>query len=70
MGSADMLGLDHNNAHVDELGLYHYNGMPPALEKTSNGTLVSWAADGFEIHHVGMSAKSSWMLKTGIRQGV
>ena len=66
MGSG-VLGLDQNNAHVDHRGLYHYHGMPPSLAETSGSTLVGWAADGFEIHYVGGSAKSSWMLKAGTR---
>ncbi|MGX9357146.1 YHYH protein [Roseobacteraceae bacterium S113] len=67
MGASETLGLDANNAHVDYRGLYHYHGMPPALAETGDGTRVGWAADGFEIHYVGTSAKPSWMLKAGTR---
>ena len=65
MGSASQLGIDQNNAHVDNRGLYHYHGPPPnAVRK---GTLIGYAADGFEIHYVGPSAVPSWHLKKGTR---
>lgn len=67
MGARDTLGLDAQNAHVDQRGLYHYHGMPPALNTPDDGTLVGWAADGFEIHYSGDNARSSYMLKTGTR---
>lgn len=67
MGPGNTLGLDQNNAHVDNRGLYHYHGMPDAIAKTSDDTRVGWAADGFEIHYVGGSAKPSYMLKSGTR---
>ena len=50
MGARSLLGLDAQNAHVDERGLYHYHGMPSALEPVGGETLIGWAADGFEIH--------------------
>ncbi|WP_298356308.1 YHYH protein [uncultured Litoreibacter sp.] len=67
MGPGNTLGLDANNAHVDNRGIYHYHGVPEALAKTSDDTLIGWAADGFEIHYVGGSAKPSYMLKNGTR---
>ncbi|MGV6839376.1 MAG: YHYH protein [Planktomarina sp.] len=67
MGPGNTLGLDHNNAHVDNRGIYHYHGVPDALVSTSNDTLIGWAADGFEIHYVGASAKPSYALKRGTR---
>ncbi|MEM9584423.1 MAG: YHYH protein [Pseudomonadota bacterium] len=67
MGPDNTLGLDHNNAHVDHNGIYHYHGMPEALAATSQDTRIGWAADGFEIHYVGTSAKPSYMLKNGTR---
>ena len=67
MAPGNPLGLDQNNAHVDERGLYHYHGMPPALASTGDSTLVGWAADGFEIHYAGATAVSSWQLKDGTR---
>ncbi|MCT4610528.1 MAG: YHYH protein [Pelagimonas sp.] len=66
MGARETLGLDHQNAHVDHRGIYHYHGMPPALDTPGQGTRMGWAADGFEIHHVA-SARSSWQLKSGTR---
>ena len=67
MGSAEALGMDRNNAHVDERGLYHYHGMPAKLTNFNGITLMGYAADGFEIHYVGKSAKPSWRLKKGER---
>ena len=67
MGSAQSLGMDQNNAHVDHRGLYHYHGKPVGLLKVANSTHIGYAADGFEIHYVGADAKSSWMLKPGER---
>ena len=66
MGAADALGLDQNNAHVDHRGLYHYHGIADPLAEAS-GTLVGWAADGFEIHYIGDKAQSSFQLKNGNR---
>ncbi len=65
MGSSEMLGLDANNAHVDQRGLYHYHGVPKAL--ISGDTQIGWAADGFEIHYVGNAAVPSYQLKSGRR---
>ncbi|MEM1377506.1 MAG: YHYH protein [Pseudomonadota bacterium] len=67
MGVPDALGLDVNNAHVDNRGIYHYHGKPEGLLSLINGTLVGYAADGFEIHYVGTAAKPGWSLKTGTR---
>jgi len=67
MAPGNPLGLDQNNAHVDNRGLYHYHGMPAAIATTSAHTMVGYAADGFEIHYVGGSAKPSYMLKSGTR---
>lgn len=53
------------NCHVDNRGLYHYHGPPPA--SINRGTLVGYAADGFEIHNVGASAQPSYRLKQGTR---
>lgn len=66
MGAAEMLGLDHNNAHVDNRGIYHYHGIADALVNGSD-TQIGWAADGFEIHYVGDNATSSYQLKSGTR---
>ena len=66
MGAAEMLGLDQNNAHVDNRGIYHYHGIADALVDGQN-TQIGWAADGFEIHYVGTNAVSSYQLKSGTR---
>lgn len=66
MGSG-LLGLDFQNAHVGPEGDYHYHGMPDALKGSASETFVGYAADGFEIHYIGSSAKSSWQLKSGTR---
>ena len=66
MGASDMLGLDQNNAHVDRRGLYHYHGIADPLADDP-GTLIGWAADGFEIHYIGDRAQSSFQLKSGTR---
>ncbi|MEN0000131.1 MAG: YHYH protein [Pseudomonadota bacterium] len=67
MGPRNLFGLDMNNAHVDRRGLYHYHGKPTGLLASTGGTHVGYAADGFEIHYVGSSAKSGWSLKSGNR---
>ena len=67
MGPGNSLGLDHENAHVDNRGLYHYHGVPPSLVSSLTGTLIGYAADGHEIHYIGQKAKSSWQLKDGTR---
>ena len=67
MGPANTLGLDSENAHVDNRGLYHYHGVSPSLASSLNGTLIGYAADGHEIHFIGDKATSSWRLKTGQR---
>lgn len=67
IGARRQLGMDSNNAHVDERGLYHYHGVPTGLLKTVSGSLIGYAADGFEIHYVGSRARSGWTLKSGNR---
>ena len=67
MAPGNPLGLDENNAHVDNRGLYHYHGMPTALINLNGDTLMGYAADGHEIHYVGADAQSSWQLKSGTR---
>ncbi len=51
------LGLDHNNAHVQPNGAYHYHGLPPFTVSNSKGRvrisqmrLFGYAADGFPIY--------------------
>lgn len=67
MGAADMLGMDQNNAHVDNRGVYHYHGPSEAIMNSAQGTLVGYAADGHEIHYLGSKIQSSWQLKPGTR---
>lgn len=67
MGPDNTLGLDHENAHVDNRGIYHYHGVSASLTAASDDTRIGWAADGFEIHYVGDGAVSSYMLKPGTR---
>lgn len=67
MGARELLGLDENNAHVDERGLYHYHGVASALSRLDHSSLIGYAADGFEIHYVGSGVSSSWRLKSGTR---
>lgn len=48
------LGLDHNHAHVQPSGAYHYHGIPDGLvdqiDKARHAPLVGWAGDGFPIY--------------------
>ena len=67
MGPGNKFGLDKNKAHVDMRGLYHYHGMPSSLGSAKQGTLIGYAADGFEIHYMGQGAKSGYSLKSGKR---
>lgn len=73
MGAADQLGMDQNNAHVDNRGLYHYHGVPGEYvqKQSKHGSLIGYAADGFEIHYFsnGQSGQksSSYQLKSGLR---
>lgn len=65
-GAAELLGLDQNDAHVDERGLYHYHGLSAALRRLAQGTLIGYAADGFAIHY-DPTQRSSYRLKSGTR---
>jgi len=67
VGASRQLGMDNNNAHVDERGLYHYHGVPNGLLNTVSGSLIGYAADGFEIRYLGNRVKSGWTLKQGNR---
>lgn len=69
MGGADMLGMDHANAHVDKRGLYHYHAPADIWTGSGQGSLIGYAADGFEIHYVGDRAQSAYQLKSGPRSG-
>lgn len=72
MHDTKQLGLDHNNAHVQPNGAYHYHGLPKALyKKLSDGKtppdkmiLLGYAADGFPMYGLyGYSNDSSSSLK-------
>lgn len=67
LGARQLLGMDRNNAHVDQRGLYHYHGVAGALTRSAKGSLIGYAADGFEIHYVGKKQTSSYQLKKGTR---
>ncbi len=67
MGSGNTLGMDHENAHVDNRGMYHYHAVSPSLSASLKNSLIGYAADGFEIHYIGKKAQSSWQLKSGTR---
>ena len=56
MGPLNTMGLDRENAHVDNRGLYHYHGVSPSLVLSRNETLLGYAVDGHEIHYIGESA--------------
>jgi hypothetical protein len=66
--------MDNNNAHVDNTGLYHYHGIPEVLVHDADhghshgkqDSLMGYAADGFDIHHLDAETPS-YRLKTGNR---
>jgi len=67
LGARVLLGMDNNNAHVDNRGLYHYHGVAPVLAKNLSKNLIGYAADGFPIYYVPGQYKSSHQLKAGTR---
>lgn len=69
LGARETLGMDQNNAHVDQRGLYHYHGVAPMLARSAGSSLIGYAADGFEIHYAGTAQSSSYRLKSGERAG-
>ncbi|MBT5902815.1 MAG: YHYH protein [Opitutaceae bacterium] len=48
------LGVDHNHAHVQPSGKYHYHGMPSGLLENRGSSesfsLIGYAADGFPVY--------------------
>ena len=69
-GAPNQSGLDKNNAHVGQLGSYHYHNLPTALvqaQQQQSSSLIGYAADGFEIHYVGDKVSSGYELKQGQR---
>lgn len=67
MGARVLLGLDENNAHVDNRGLYHYHGTPTGLLPNLQDSMLGWAADGFALHMAPAGVTSAWQLKPGTR---
>lgn len=58
MYNSIQFGLDHNNAHVQPNGAYHYHGLPKVLYKQLSAgktppdqmILIGYAADGFPMY--------------------
>lgn len=56
LSGAVRLGLDHNHAHVQPSGKYHYHGLPTLLldqynlSSNTHSPQIGWAADGFPIY--------------------
>lgn len=56
LSGAVPLGIDHNHAHVQPTGAYHYHGLPTGLLEQlgvragEHSPIVGWAADGFPIY--------------------
>lgn len=67
LGPENTLGMDQNNAHVDNTGIYHYHGPSKSILNAAQGTLIGYSADGHELHYVGSKQSSSWQLKKGTR---
>lgn len=67
LGPVNTLGMDNNNAHVDNRGIYHYHGPSNSILNAAKGSLIGYSADGHELHYVGSKQKSSWQLKNGTR---
>lgn len=68
LGPENTLGMDQNNAHVDNNGIYHYHGPSASILNAAQGSLIGYAADGHELHYVGSKQTSSWQLKEGTRR--
>ena len=67
LGARTLLGMDNNNAHVDNRGLYHYHGVAPVVAKNLKDNLIGYAADGFPIYYLPQQYRSSHQLKQGVR---
>lgn len=68
------LGLDHNHAHVQPTGEYHYHGVPTGVVNTNDkGTdlvHVGFALDGYAIYYSKSEAyKPSYKIIDEIREG-
>ena len=66
MNPENVLGLDHENGHVNNRGLYHKHALSPYFKKSLTMSLVGSAADGFEIHYFTQNFKSSRQVKKGV----
>lgn len=79
MNGAIRLGLDTQTGHIQGRGEYHYHGIAPGLlsdvgySSSSHSPLIGYAADGFPVYALtgqnGVSATSSYVLKSGNRPG-
>ena len=68
------LGLDHNHAHVQPTGAYHYHGVPTELVKLLDTgediILIGYAKDGFPMYYSKSGAyKPSYTLSENLRSG-
>ncbi|MDF1698955.1 MAG: YHYH protein [Saprospiraceae bacterium] len=68
------LGLDHNHAHVQPTGAYHYHGAPTgviaAFEKGEDLVHIGFAMDGFPIYYSQSNAyRPSYQLVDEDRKG-
>ncbi|MEM9141806.1 MAG: YHYH protein [Bacteroidota bacterium] len=68
------LGLDHNHAHVQPTGAYHYHGAPTGLikqlDKGEDIILIGFAKDGFPMYYSKSGKyKPSYVLSEAIRTG-
>lgn len=68
------LGLDHNHAHVQPTGAYHYHGVPTELvkllDKGEDLILVGYAKDGFPMYYSKSGKyKPSYQLSDKSRTG-
>ena len=68
------LGLDHNHAHVQPTGAYHYHGVPTELikklDKGDDIILIGYAKDGFPMFYSKSGKyKPSYVLSDNLRTG-
>ncbi len=68
------MGLDHNHAHVQPTGAYHYHGVPTelvnALDTGQDLVMVGFALDGFSIYYSKSGQyKPSFRLTEELRSG-
>lgn len=68
------LGLDHNHAHVQPTGAYHYHGVPTGLiellDQGEDIILVGFAHDGYKMYYSKSGKyKPSYRLASELRTG-